>query len=597
MPLYLLFFLCIWQTCSAILTTPSLSITQPHYPSSFPHFDYVNPQAPKGGLLRQIAYGSFDNLNPFILPGISAQGLGSTFDSLAVRSLDEINTVYGLLAERIHYDKKQHILTITLRKNARFHDNSPLTSTDVLATFNTLKKHGHPYYQQLYQTVHQLEKVDATTLRYHITPDRDNPEIPLILCQMPVLSAQDLAGRDFSKTTTKPLLGSGPYRVHQVDLGKKITYQRQEDYWARDLPVNVGRNNFDTLETRYYRDSVVALTAFKNHEHDIHFEYVAKLWATGYDSPALKNGDIIQENIPDYNPQGMQAFVMNLSNPLFTDPKVRKALNYAFNFAWINSNLFYNSYTRTESFFANSPYQAQGLPSPAVQKILEPYRDRLDPNIFTQPFSLPNGDPTGNNRENLIVARDLLEEAGWVIRDHKRVHRDTGQPFAFTLLIQSASMKRVCLPFKESLETLGIDMHIQMVSPSTWIRRMKDHDFAMTSYVWPQSTYPGQEQALYWGSQHANRYGSDNVANIQDPIIDDLINHIIRAQNYDELVASTQALDYVLLSGYYVIPHWYLPSWRVAYWNIITHPEKTPLYGIDLASWWQVAPTQKATST
>ncbi|MEC8064233.1 MAG: extracellular solute-binding protein [Pseudomonadota bacterium] len=563
-----------------------ISLGNAKYATDFTHFEYTNPNAPPGGNLTQIAYGSFDNVNPFILSGIAASGLGNTFDSLAIRSLDEPHSVYGLIAETFDIDYSQNKMTVKIRKNAFFSDGTPVLARDIITTWQTLKTHGHPYYQQYYRQVAKIQEVNDYTVIYFLQAHNPNTEIYLNLAQMPILSANDLRDRDFSKTQTKPLIGSGPYKVQQYHLGKDITYERNPNYWGKHLAVNCGRHNVDSIKILYYRDSVVALTAFKNHEHDIHFENVAKLWATGYRGKALKKGKIIKENIPDHSPQSMQAFAMNLNNPLFKDRLVRKALNYAFNFSWLNSNLFYDSYTRTESYFTNSPYQANQLPSKEELAILEPYKEDLPKDIFDNIFQLPKGDASGNNRDNLILAKKWLEESGWIIEGFHRVHQKTKKRFEFTLLIQSPSMKRICLPFKESLARLGITMHIQMVSPSTWIRKIKDHDYDMTTYVWPLSNFPGAEQMLYWHSKYAGKYGSDNILNLQNPIVDNLVTQLTKAQDNETLIRYARVLDRVLLEGYYVIAHWYLPYWRIAYWQDIHHPKKHPLYGVDLASWW-----------
>ena len=586
-PIFWTFILLIPSLTDASSPKNHISMETAKHPQSLHHFDYVNPKAPKGGEMKQIAYGSFDNLNPFILSGIAASGIGNTFDSLGVRALDEPYTVYGLIAKSFLDEPEKETFTIQLHPNIYFSNQSKLTAKDVIATFNTLRKHGHPYYKEHYKQVGSLYAKDEYTVVYHIKNTNNQKELKLVLAQMPVLSKKDLQNRDFTKTQKKAFIGSGPYLISQVHLGKDITYTLRPDYWGKNLPVNLGRNNFHKLKILYYRDSVVALTAFKNHQHDIHLENVAKLWATGYQGKALENGDIIQESIPDGNPQGMQAFAMNLNHPLFEDKRVRKALNYAFNFSWLNRNLFYDSYTRTESFFANSAYEAKGLPSSETIQLLNQYPGSVDPDILTYPPTYPNGDAQGQNIENLVLAKKLLDEAGWEVKNFKRVHKKTQKPFTFTLLIQSPSMKRICLPFKESLERLGITMHIQMVSPSTWIRKMKDHDYAMTTYVWPLSPYPGKEQVMYWHSRYANEYGSDNTLNLSDPLIDFLTEKLALAKDQTSRTTAASTLDRALTSGYYVIPHWHLPYWRVAYWKNIKHPKKHPSFGIDLTSWWE----------
>jgi microcin C transport system substrate-binding protein len=558
---------------------------EPRYGPHFTHFDYVNPEAPKGGHVRLAEIGTFDSLNPFILKGVSAAGIGGLFDTLTYHANDEAFTEYGLLAETIEVAPDRSWVAYTLRPEGRFHDGSPVTADDVIFSFETLKTRGHPFYRAYYASVDKAEQLGEHKVRFRFASG-ENRELPLIIGQMPVLSKAYYETHPFDRTTLDPPLGSGPYLVDSVDPGRAITYRRNPDYWGRDLPVNVGRNNFDTIRHDYYRDGTVALEAFKAGEYDFRIENVAKNWATGYDSPALRHGLIKKENIPHEQPTGMQGFVYNTRREPFKDPRVRQALAYAFDFEWTNKNLFYGAYTRTKSYFSNSELASRGRPSPQELEILEPYRGRIPQTVFKRAYEPPSTDGSGHIRANLRQAVRLLKEAGWAIKGGRLVNAKTGQPMAFELLLVSPSFERVALPFKRNLKRLGIDMAVRTVDSAQYQKRVEDFDFDMIVGVWGQSLSPGNEQRDYWTSAKADTPGSRNLSGIRDPVVDELVETLIAAPDREALIHRTRALDRVLLYGYYVIPHWHLRSYRVAYWDKFARPATPPKYDLGFDTWW-----------
>jgi microcin C transport system substrate-binding protein len=562
------------------------------YGPSFKHFDYVNPNAPKGGSVRLADIGTFDNLNPFILKGVSAAGVGGLFDTLTFHSDDEAFSEYGLLAETIEVAPDNSWVVFTLRPEASFHDGSPVTVDDVIYTFEALKTKGHPFYRAYYANVEKAEKIADRRVKFTFGGP-ENRELPLIIGQMPVLSEAYWRTRDFEKTTLEAPLGSGPYTVESVDPGRSITYRRKPNYWGAKLPVNVGRNNFDTIRHDYYRDATVALEAFKAGEYDFRVENIAKSWATGYDSPALQKGLMIKENLAHERPTGMQGFVFNTRHELFKDSRVREALSYAFDFEWTNKNLFYGAYDRTTSYFSNSELASRGLPSADELKILEPYRGRVSDAVFTQTYTPPTTDGSGNNRSNLREGLRLLKQAGWVVKDGRLTNQKTGQPFEFELLLVSPSFERVALAFKRNLNRLGIDMRVRTVDAAQYQKRVEDFDFDMIVAVRGQSLSPGNEQRDFWSSAKADISGSRNLAGIKDPVVDELIESIISAPDRESLIHRTRAMDRVLLRGHYVIPHWHLRSFRLAYWDKFGRPAHPPKYDLGFDTWW-IDTTKKA---
>lgn len=557
----------------------------PKYGPDFKHFNYAHPQAPKGGDVRLHALGTFDTLNPYTLKGVAAAGLGNLFDTLLVESADEAFTEYGLVAESMQFPADRSWVTFKLRPQARWHDGRPVTVADVIFSFQTLKEKGHPFYRAYYGSVEGAAKVGERKVKFFFAGG-ENRELPLIIGQMPILPKHYWKDRDFAKTTLEPPLGSGPYRIKEVDPGRSIIYERVRDYWAKDLAVNRGRYNFDSIRYDYYRDETVALQAFKAGEYDFRLENIAKNWASAYDTAALADGLIRKEEIPHERPTGMQAFVYNTRQRIFKDRRVRLALAYAFDFEWTNKNLFYGQYTRTTSYFSNSELASKGPPGPAELKILEPFRDQLPPEVFTQEYQPPATEGGGRIRRNLRQALGLLRQAGWTFEGSRLVNAATGDPFVFEILLNSPTWERIALPFAKNLERLGIRARVRTVDTAQYQKRLEGFDFDMLVDVFGQSLSPGNEQRDFWGSYAAGQPGSRNTIGIRSPVVDALVEKVISAPDRESLINRCRALDRVLLWGHYVIPHWHNRTFRVAYWDKFGRPAITPKYDLGFSFWW-----------
>ena len=555
------------------------------YGPGFTHFDYTNPQAPKGGMMRYSAIGTFDTLNPFVINGVPAAGISLIFDTLSASSEDEPASEYGLVAKTIDLAPDKLSVLYTLRKEARFHDGTPMTPADVIWTFDALQKKGLPAYREYYGDVTKVVPEGDRGVRFYFKSAK-NRELPQILGQMPVLSKAYWSGRDFEKTTLTPPLGSGPYTIKSVDPGRSIIYSRVKDYWGADLPVNKGRYNVDTIRYDYYRDATIALEAFKAGQYDVRLENSSKDWATGYDCPALREGLIKKEQIPNGLPSGMQGFGYNLRRPIFQDPRVREALAYAFDFEWSNKNLFYGAYQRTRSYFDNSDLAATGVPQGQELQILDKFKGQIPDAVFTTEYDPPKYDGSGNIRDGLRQALKLLMEAGWVFKDERLVNAKTGQPFEFEILLDNPQFERIVLPFADNLKRMGITARVRTVDTAQYERRMDTFDYDMTVVVFPESLSPGNEQREYWGSQAADEQGSHNLLGIKSKVVDALVEELIQSPDRASLVAHTRALDRVLQYGYYVIPNFHLAASRVAYWDKFRRPAVPPKYAVGLDTWW-----------
>ncbi len=556
---------------------------EPKYPADFKHFDYVNPNAPKGGEIRTAARGTFDSFNPYIAKGTPA-GTGS-IESLTVSSSDEPFTQYGLLAESIEWPEDRSWVAFTLREEARWHDGKPVTVDDVIFTLEMLKTKGHPFYRFYYGSVERAEQVGERKVKFTFS-ETGNRELPLIVGQMEVLPKHYWEGREFDQTTLEPPLGSGPYRVSKFEAGRYIIRERVEDYWGKDLPVNVGQNNFDILRTDYFLDTTVIRQALKSGTIDYRNENQAKAWASGYEVPAVEKGWIQKEQIKHERPTGMQAFVFNMRRPLFKDPLVREAISYAFDFEWSNPTLFFGQYNRTESYFSNSELASSNLPQDEELEILERYRGRIPDEVFTKTYKAPLTDGMGWPRDNLEKAFQLLNQAGWVVRDLKLVNAQTNEQFRFEFLLVSPEFERIVLPFKRNLERLGMDVRVRIVDTSQYVDRLRNRDYDMISIGWGQSESPGNEQRGFWGSTAADQAGSRNYTGIKDPVIDELIELVITAPTRESLVQRTRALDRVLLWSHLVVPAWHLQYDRILYWNKYSRPDVTPKRGTSTNYWW-----------
>lgn len=561
---------------------------KPKYGADFKHFDYVNPKAPKGGTLKQAAIGTFDSLNPFILKGNPAEGLGLTYDTLMAPSGDEPFSEYGLVADNIIVPKDRRWVEFHINPKARFNDGKPITAADVVYSFHLLMTEGQPGYQAYYADVKDARVVNPHLARFDFKTDK-NRELPLILGQLPVLPKHYWEHHKFNSTKLERPVSSGPYRIGKFDPGSSITYVRDKGYWGRDLPINKGRFNFDKVEYDYFNDDTVALQAFKAGDLNYRTEFTAKNWATMYKGDKFTSGLIKKQEIPIRTPAGMQAFIYNTRRPVFADRQVRRALAYAFDFQWTNKALFYGQYKRTDSYFENSDLANVGLPKGRELALLEPFRKQLPPEVFTQHYEPPSTSGGKSLRDNLHTALKILQKDGWVFRNGKLVNGKTGKPLSFEILLRQKAFERVVLPFKQNLARLGIDTSIRLVDSSQYIERMNHFDFDMTILTLGESDSPGNEQRDKWTTAAARTPGSSNYMGIEDPVVDKLVDDVIHAQSRQDLVTATRALDRVLLWGYYVIPQWYLPDVRVAFYRSLHHPSRYPKSGADTSTWWYSA--------
>ena len=556
------------------------------YPDGFTHFEYVNPNAPKGGSVRLNSIGTYDSFNSFISKGVSAAGLGMIYETLTTGSSDEAFTEYGLIADEIEYPEDRTWVIYHLNPKAKFHDGEPIKVEDVIFTFNILMEKAAPFYKSYYGDIVEVKDLGGRRVKFQFREGTTNRELVLITGQLPVLPKHYWEGKDFSKSTLDPPLGSGAYRIKDFKAGKYITYERVKDYWAADHPVNKGSNNFDTVRYDYYRDSTVALEAFKAGEYDFREENNSKMWASMYSGKTYDEELTVRAEIPHELPRGMQGFAYNLRRPMFKDRNVREAIGYAFDFEWSNKNLFYGQYRRTDSYFENSELASSGLPSPEELAILEPFRKDLPEEVFTKRFRPSLTDGSGNIRSQLRAASKLLKEAGWEIKDGKRVNNDSGETLKFEILLISPAFERIVLPFKKNLERMGIEASVRVVDTSQYINRIRSFDFDMFVMVIGQSLSPGNEQDNYWSCKAAETSGTRNFAGICNPAIDKLIRLVIEAPDREKLIARTRALDRALLWGHYVIPHWHINYYRLAYWNKFSRPAITPKYGLGFFTWW-----------
>jgi microcin C transport system substrate-binding protein len=565
------------------------------YPADFKHFDYVNAQAPQGGMVRQVAIGTFDNFNSVVagVKGSLASGLEFVMESLTVPALDEVSSVYGLLAEAVRYPEDRSSVTYRLRANARWHDGKPVTPDDVIFSFETFKTNS-PFYGAYYRHVTKVE----TTGEREITFTFDgtgNRELPQIVGELTVLPKHWWQGtdkngkkRDVTQTTLEPPLGSGPFKVKEVSPGRTIIYEKDADYWGKDLNVTVGTNNFAQMRFDYYRDSTVALEAFKGDQIDFRIENRAKDWATAYDFPAVRDKKVIKEEFPIRNTGIMQAFAFNIRRDKFKDPRVRRAFNFAFNFEEMNRQLFYGQYQRIASYFQGTELAATGLPQGQELEFLHAVKDQVPPDLFTKPYTNPvTGNPQAV-RDNLRQALTLLREAGYEVKNTRLVNDKTGEPMQVELLVEQPAFETIMLFYKPSLERLGIAVSVRTVDTSQYENRLRQWQFDIVIASWGESLSPGNEQRGFWGSQAADIPGSRNLVGIKNPAVDAMIERVIFAKSREELVAATKALDRVLLWNFYVVPQWTYSFQRTARWDRFSHPQTMPKYGAAAfpAIWW-----------
>ncbi|MEQ9547771.1 MAG: extracellular solute-binding protein [Marinobacter sp.] len=559
----------------------------PKYPKGFSHFDYVNPDAPKGGTLRMaVVANGYDSFNPFVIRGVAAAGVSSyLYDTLLESSDDEPFSAYGLIAESLETPEDRSHVVFNLREEAHFHNGQPITAEDVKFSFDILTTEGHPFYRNYYADVSKVTIEGDHRIRFDFG-DTNNRELPLILGQMPIMPAHYWDGREFDDNGLKPPVGSGPYKIERFEAGRSITFKRVDGYWAEALGTRKGRFNFDNIRFDYYSDDTVALEAFKAGNFDFRIEASAKNWATAYTGEKFENNTIITEAIEHQRPAGMQAFALNTRKAKFSDPRVREALSYAFDFEWANKNLFYGQYTRTKSFFENSELASSGLPEGRELEILEQFREQLPADVFKEVYEPPVIDGKNGLRKNLRKAMQLLKAAGYDVRDGKMVNTDDGQPLSFEVLLHQKNFERIVLPLKNNLARLGIEVSVRLVDTNQYIQRVRQFDYDVITQVLPQSDSPGNEQREYWHSSNVDVQGSRNYMGVNNPVVDELVDMVIQAPDREELIHRVRALDRVLLHGHYVIPQWYLPRDRIAYWHYLERPETTPKNGIDIDNWW-----------
>ncbi|MDH3329164.1 MAG: extracellular solute-binding protein [Desulfobulbaceae bacterium] len=562
------------------------------YPPDFKQFDYVTEDAVKGGVLVLHDLGSFDKMNPFTLKGNAPYGLDSlVFETLAVPSLDEPFSEYGLIAKDIELAHDRLSVIYTIDENARFSDGTKITPEDVKFSLDTLKSDAaHPFYQIYLQDIKEAQILDENRIRFLFA--RQNRELHMIASQLPVLSKSFYTIHTFNSpdnsSTMIPPVGSGPYVVAGINPGKSITYKRNPDYWAINNPVRRGMYNFDRITVKYFKDQIVSVEAFKAGEFDVMAINIAKQWKRDLDGKHFESGQLVKKRFPHKNNAGMQGFVFNTRKPLFSDPQVRMAIGFALDFEWINRTLFFDQYTRSDSFFSNSELAATGAPTDAELKLLEPFRRVLPQEIFTTPPTPPTTDPPSSSRKNLRAAKKLLADAGWDVKDGI-LQNANGDKFSFEILLVSPSFERVMAAFVSNLKKLGIEARYRTIDPALYTDRIKNFDFDMIVNVFGQSQSPGNEQRDYWHSSSADRKGSRNLAGIKNPVVDELVDAIIYASTQEELSNACHALDRVLWYGYYVVPNWYLAYHRLAYSSRFRQPETLPLYySTDqlLMTWW-----------
>ena len=573
------------------------------YPASFTHFDWVNPDAPKGGTVRIMASGTFDTLNPYTFKGSSPISTAN-FQQYGVTELnatlmagtgsydpsgDEPASSYGLIAKSVEYSEDRSWVVFNLRPEARFHDGKPISAYDVAFSYRLLLKEGHPQYRTNLQEVKRVDVLNRHRIRF-VFKRSGNPLLIMRLGELPVLPQHYWKDRDFKATTFEPPLGSGPYRITRVRPGRSLRFTRVKDWWGEQLPVNRGKYNFDRVDVEFYRDSHVAFEAFKAGEFDFYIEQQAKNWANGYDFPAVERGEVIKAEIPHSIPTQTQALFMNTRRPEFAERKVREALAMMFDFEWTNRTLFSSSYIRANSYYPNSEFAATGKPEGAEWLLLSPFRKQLPARLFTEPFRVPTTEGRGIPRETLRRALGLLAEAGWKPSGDRLLNAD-GKPLNFEILLVNPGLERIYQPYVENLSRLGIQASIRTVDRAQYKQRLDQFDFDVISLTLPQTLSPGLEQSLYFHSSQAKIKGGKNYAGIDNPVVDALLDQLLSAQTRDQQVAATRALDRVLLWQHYTVPNWYINYHRLAYRNRFAFVTVPP-YTLGLRSWW-LKPTEK----
>lgn len=571
-------------TAKTIESTTLVGFGTAKYPENFTHFDYVNPDAPKYGKVTYGQNGTYDNFNRFASRGVAAAASGTLYDTLMFSPSDEINAYYPLITERVRYSDDYSWMEIDINPKARFNDGVPITAKDVEFTFDKFMTEGVPQYRAYYKDVKSVKAISELTVR--IEMETPNKEKLFGLAQSTrVLPEHFWKDKDFAEPLTEPPVGSGAYKISSFKLGQSVTYKLDENYWAKDLPVNVGRNNFATVQYDYYRDDTVMLEAFKAGEFDFRQESSAKFWASSYTGVNFDKGFIKKEEIEHHKPMATQAFVFNIQQPVFSDPKVREALNYAMDFEWMNKNMFYNQYTRTRSYFQNTDYEAKGLPSDAELEVLNKYKDQIPARIFTEEYNPPVTDGSGRIRPQMRKAFALFKEAGWELKNKAMTNVKTGEKMSFELLIYSPTTERYAIPIQKNMRAMGIDMRIRTIDTTQYTKRLRDRDFDMVSSSYFANPYPNSDLKIVWNSKFID--STYNTAGVMNPVIDALTDEIADNQdNPEKLLALGRSLDRVLQWNYFAIPQWYIKKYRVATWDKFERPDVLPTYDLGIDTWW-----------
>ena len=584
------------QTAKDAPSSPKTKIThaltlmgEPKYPANFERFEYTSPQAQKGGNVRLGYAGTFDSLNPYITKGTPDALSLYLHDSLTRSSEDEPFTQYGLIAEKIELAEDNSFVIFHINPKARFHDGKPITAEDVVFSFNLVTTKGAPLYASYFAEIKSVAALDPRRVKFEFK-NTSNRELPLTLEMLPILPKHYWQNRDFSASSLEFPLGSGPYKVKKVDAGRSVVYERVADYWAADLPVNKGMYNFDQVTVDYYRDDMVLIEALKARQLDYRWERISKSWATAYDTPAFKAGQLKKQEIIDKSTKGMLGILLNSRRPPLDNIYLRQAFNYAFDFEWTNRNVFFGSYERVNSYFMFSELASSGLPSGRELEILQKYKDKLPESIFTQPYSNPTTDGSGNNRANMQKAQELLKQGGFVLKDGKLIEPKTQKPVVLELITQDTTFERIGNPLTQNLKRLGIDLNLRVVDDSQYMNRLNTFNFDMTVQYILQTLSPGNEQREYWKSDLADVEGGRNYCGVKHPVVDELVEIIIKAQDRKEQIAATHALDRVLLSQHYVVPLYSFNKHRLVHWDKFGQPQTPPIYSLGFHTgfftWW-----------
>ena len=575
------------------------------YPKGFPHFDFVNALAPKGGTLKLMGFGTYDSLNPYTLKGTSPfntpgqfmYGFSELNETLLAGtgsyspSGDEPQSAYGLLAQSLRYPKDYRWVEFSIRPDAAFHDGHPVDAHDVVYSYNTLLKDGHPRFQQSLLNVSTVVAASAKTVRVTFKQAGQGASI-LRFGEMPILPQHYWQDKEFASSSQIPPLLSGPYRIEKFDIGNSIRLERVPNFWGASLNLYQGRYNFDNVDIQYYRDQTIAFEAFKAGEFDLYYDYTAKNWAKGYDFPALRDGRVLKRTIEHEIPSGTQGFFFNTRRALFNDPKVREAISLMFDFEWTNANLFNDAYKRNHTYYPNSDFSAGASISEAESALLEPHRKHLPAALFDGPFVASTTKGNGNLRPQIRRALALLDEAGWSMSQQRLVNTDTNKPFEFEILLRQAGLQRIILPFTKNLEKIGIKATVRLVDSTQYKVRIDNFDFDMMTYVLSQGKAPSFEQRDYFHSATANQIGSQNYASVNLPVVDTLLESVLAATSRDELRSAMKALDRVLLWHHYIIPNWHVGHHRLAQWDKFEYPSSQPKYTLGVENWWAPKPAK-----